>query len=93
MGEITTKLDILWKTAQSTQRLIEGKTALLNTLNDLISTDTLIQMIVNEGAFTGAPPDVLSALNVAWQAVRAAITAMNDPLVQEALKWKSPDMT
>jgi hypothetical protein len=84
---ISTELDTLWATKSAVDRLITSKVALQNAYNVLMETNSAVQAVVDVGAFTGVPADILTALNTAWQAVKTAKAAMSATNVQEALNW------
>jgi hypothetical protein len=85
--QITTDLNALWGTKLATDRLIQGKALLQNAAQVIYETNAGVQAIVNEGAFTGVPADILNALNAAWTALKNCQTALSDASIQEALNW------
>jgi hypothetical protein len=85
--QITTDLNALWAAKLATDRLIQGKALLQNASQVIIETNAGVQAIVNEGAFTGVPADILNALNAGWTALKNCQTALADPGIQEALNW------
>jgi hypothetical protein len=84
---ITTGLNTLWANKSAIDRLVQGKAQLQNAYNVLKETNAAVQKVVDAGAFTGVPADILAALNAAWIATKACQAAMEVATVAEALNW------
>ena len=86
---IATELSQLWEEKAQRDDTFEARAALQNWRTETTRTNALIQAIVDEGSFDTIPTDLKNALLAAWNAVKAADTAMEDADVAEALNWSA----